>query len=55
MWAERVTVSALGDQAVERGFASRADLDDMAAAWHRWAADPDAWFAVLHGEILCRP
>ena len=19
----------------------------------RWAADPDAWFAVLHGEILC--
>ena len=20
--------------------------------WRRWAADPDGWFAVLHGEIL---
>jgi hypothetical protein len=26
----------------------------MASAWRRWAAAPDAWFAVLHGEILCR-
>ena len=40
------------DQAVEIGAATAAELDAMAAAWRRWAADPDGWFAVLHGEIL---
>lgn len=55
LWADRVTVSALADQAVDRGFATRADLAEIAEAWRRWAADPDGWFAVLHGEILCRP
>jgi SAM-dependent methyltransferase len=51
LWADRITSSRFGDQAVERGFASRAELDELAAAWRRWAADDDAWFAVLHGEI----
>jgi SAM-dependent methyltransferase len=55
LWADRVTASALGDQAVEQGLVTRSDLDEIADAWHRWAADPDGWFAVLHGEILCRP
>ena len=27
----------------------------MAAAWRAWAATPDAWFAVLHGEVLATP
>jgi hypothetical protein len=55
LWADRVTESALGDQAVDRGLATRAELAEMAGAWHQWAADPDGWFAVLHGEILGRP
>jgi ubiquinone/menaquinone biosynthesis C-methylase UbiE len=55
LWADRVTMSALGDQAVELGLVTRSDLDAIAGAWHVWAADPDAWFAVLHGEIVCRP
>jgi ubiquinone/menaquinone biosynthesis C-methylase UbiE len=55
LWADRVTESALGDQAVERGLATRSDLAELADAWHRWAAEPDGWFAVLHGEILARP
>ena len=55
LWADRVTKSALGDQAVEQGFATRSDLEVMAAAWRQWAAEPDGWFALLHGEILCRP
>lgn len=53
-WAERVTQSALADQAVQRGLATPTELDEMAAAWRKWAADPAGWFAVLHGEILCR-
>ncbi len=55
LWADRVTVSALGEQAVERGLATRSDLDALADSWQRWATDPDGWFAVVHGEILCRP
>ncbi len=26
----------------------------MAAAWREWGTREDGWFAVLHGEILCR-
>jgi ubiquinone/menaquinone biosynthesis C-methylase UbiE len=55
LWADRVTESALGEQAVERGLATRSDLAGMADAWRGWAADPDGWFAVMHGEIICRP
>jgi hypothetical protein len=55
MWADRVVDSALAEQAVERGLASRDDLEEIAAAWHRWAAARDGWFAVVHGEILCTP
>ena len=27
----------------------------MADGWRAWAATPDAWFAVLHGEVLATP
>jgi ubiquinone/menaquinone biosynthesis C-methylase UbiE len=53
LWADRVTKSAIAAQAVEIGAATEADLHEMAAAWRRWAAEPDGWFAILHGEILC--
>jgi hypothetical protein len=54
LWADRMTDSAMGLQAVDLGFVSRQDIQEIAAAWRRWAAHPDGWFAVLHGEILCR-
>lgn len=54
LWADRTTRTRFGDQAVERGLATRAELDDIGAAWHRWAAHDDAWFAVLHGEVRAR-
>lgn len=53
-WAERIEKSALAEQAVAGGFASAADLAEMATGWHRWAAEPDAWFVVVHGELICR-
>jgi len=55
LWADRMTTSAISEQAERDGFASRAELEAMAAAWRRWAANPDGWFAVLHGEIVCTP
>ncbi|MBA3339317.1 MAG: hypothetical protein H0T54_06175 [Geodermatophilaceae bacterium] len=54
MWADRLLLSPIGDQAVAGGHATRSDLTEMAAGWLAWGSDPDAWFAILHGEILCR-
>ena len=53
-WAERVTNSEFARQAVDGGHADREELVRLANAWRRWAGQDDAWFAVLHGEILCR-
>jgi ubiquinone/menaquinone biosynthesis C-methylase UbiE len=54
LWADRITGSAIAEQAEREGFATKAELEAIAAAWRAWAEDPDAWFAVLHGEILGR-
>jgi hypothetical protein len=49
-----MTNSAIARQAVTEGHATEQELRAIAEGWHRWAAHRDAWFAVLHGEILCR-
>lgn len=53
LWADRVTSSSLADAALAGGV-TRGELQDIAAAWREWGARDDAWFAVLHGEVLCR-
>jgi len=53
LWADRITTSAIAEQAERDGFATRADLEAMASAWRTWSTNRDAWFAVLHGEIIC--
>ncbi len=55
LWADRITATRLADQAIASGLATRGALDEMGRAWHRWAEHPDAWFAVVHGEVLCTP
>ena len=52
LWADRVTGSALGDQLVREGRASREDLRTIAEAWLTWADDPDGWISVPHGELV---
>lgn len=52
MWADRIVSSAIADQAVRDGRATRADLQRIADGWRRWADAPNGWFSVLHGEIL---
>jgi SAM-dependent methyltransferase len=54
-WAERTAGSPLADRAAELGVATRAELDACAEAWRTWASAPDAWFVVVHGEVLARP
>ena len=52
-WAQRCLTS-FGPRAVELGLADRADLETMAQAWRQWGAGEDAWFVVVHGEVLAR-
>ena len=55
MWADRIVSSDMADQAVERGLASTEDLERLAAGWRQWVGSTDAWFVILHGELLCSP
>jgi SAM-dependent methyltransferase len=54
LWADRVTGTALGAQLVDQGLATAEELAGIADAWRAWAAHPDGWFSVLHGEVLVR-
>ena len=53
MWAERIVGSAIAEQAVETGRATRADLEDISEAWRTWTDNADVWFFIPHGEITC--
>jgi ubiquinone/menaquinone biosynthesis C-methylase UbiE len=53
-YADRLLTSPMGGRAVEYGFATRADLEAMAAAFRSWAAQPDALWAFIHVAALGR-
>jgi SAM-dependent methyltransferase len=53
-WAERLSKSDLGQQAIEHGLTDTAELSQVAEGWRTWGRLPDAWFSMLHAEILCR-
>jgi SAM-dependent methyltransferase len=52
--ADRMTDSRLAGKAVAAGVTDRAELHELAEAWRGWSDAADGWFAVLHGEIICR-
>ena len=54
LWADRIVRSDLARRLQDLGAATAADLDRLADGWRAWAAADDAWFSVLHGEILAR-
>jgi len=55
MWADRILESAITGHAVAGGHADLGELEDISAAWRRWAAADDGWFVIPHGEVVCRP
>lgn len=55
LWADRILDSSIAQQALDTGHADADELADISLAWREWASHPDGWFAIMHGEILCRP
>lgn len=54
MWADRILQSDLARQLVTSGLSTSDELEAISAAWRDWAATPDGWLGIPHGEILCR-
>lgn len=54
LWADRCTKSNFAAQAIDHHLADEVGLELLADAWHEWGAEPDGWFAVLHGEVVAR-
>ena len=54
MWADRILHSDVGRELLASGLATAAQLNEISAAWRAWAAAPDGWLSMPHGEIVCR-
>jgi SAM-dependent methyltransferase len=54
MWADRILHSGVARELLQLGLATPAQLEEISAAWRAWAAAPDGWLAIPHGEIICR-
>ncbi len=50
--AERALESSFAAQAIESGVATLGDLREISEGWRYWAADPDGWLGMPHGEII---
>ncbi|WP_018571752.1 class I SAM-dependent methyltransferase [Streptomyces sp. PsTaAH-124] len=54
LWADRTLASAYAERATSGGHATEEELRAVSGAWRAWGRQEDGWFAVLHGEVLCR-
>jgi 2-polyprenyl-3-methyl-5-hydroxy-6-metoxy-1,4-benzoquinol methylase len=54
MWETRILQSALAVDAIDSGLATQDELIDISRAWRDWINEPDGWFAMPHGEVICR-
>lgn len=52
--AARVRHSDFADQAAAQGLSSQ-EIEDTAIAWEQWSQHPDAWFSMVHGEVITTP
>lgn len=54
MWADRILESEMAATALRTGAATEQDLRRISDGWRAWAADPDGWMSLLHGELVVR-
>lgn len=53
-WAVRAVSSSFADHALRLGITDRRGLERIADGWREWAASPDGWLLMPHGEVLAR-
>lgn len=56
-WGQSQASRFGGGQFAEQALAHGAGpevIEEIARGWRQWGAAPDAWFAILHGELLAR-
>lgn len=51
---ERARSSGFVTMALEEGFSTPEEMEMLATGWDEFREDKNAWFGLLHGEILCR-
>ena len=49
----RVRSSGFAKMAIDEGFCTKEELAKMASGWEEFRQNQDAWFGLLHGEIIC--
>jgi hypothetical protein len=54
MWADRVIQSEFHDNCIKFGLATDDQLQHISKAWTRHAVTEDAWYAIIHGEVIAR-
>ncbi|KAH7921973.1 UbiE family methyltransferase [Leucogyrophana mollusca] len=54
MWADRTVRSSFASSAIGHKLATQEKLERIAQVWRTWSEQDDAWFTLLHGEIVCR-
>jgi hypothetical protein len=52
MWKDRVLESEFKDNAIKMGLASDDDLKRISKAWAEFPSNPDAWYTIVHGELI---
>jgi len=51
-YADRLLTSPMGERPIEYGYASRSEIESMAAALRSWGSHPDAFWVFTHVQAL---
>ncbi|KAI4692127.1 uncharacterized protein J4E84_003095 [Alternaria hordeiaustralica] len=53
LWADRTVQSDYKQRALDSGYATEQDLEEIAATWREMETKEDGWFAVINGQVIC--
>lgn len=50
----RITQSGFLNTAEGKGFATKAEVEEIQQAWYKWGLEEDAFIAIPNAQVLCR-
>ncbi|KAL8741072.1 MAG: hypothetical protein Q9190_006278 [Brigantiaea leucoxantha] len=53
-WIGRCTESDFAKTSIEKGYVSESEMGHIVQGWRDWGASEYGWYAIMHGEVLCR-